>query len=74
MDILKVQTWRKGIPAGCSGCIVYNKTGDLGFVRHDAAIVESPKAKYILAIFTDGASYSEIAQLTQRINDIINEQ
>lgn len=73
LDILKAQTWRKGIPAGCAGCTVYNKTGDLGFVRHDAAIVETPQSKYILVVFTDGASYAQIAELTKQINEAINQ-
>ena len=73
LDILKVQTWRKGIPTGCGDCTVYNKTGDLGFVRHDAAIIETPAHKYALSIFTDGASYSEIAELAKQINDAINQ-
>lgn len=72
LDILKQQTRRQGIPAGCSGCMVYNKTGDLGDVRHDAAIIETGKVKYVLVIFTDGASYSQIAELTKQINDTIN--
>jgi len=67
LEILKNQTLRGGIPAGCSGCVVADKTGDLGFVRHDAGIVYYSASKYILVIFTDGASNAEIAALTSQI-------
>ena len=67
LDILKNQNLRSGIPAGCAGCVVADKTGDLGFVRHDAGIVYFSANKYILVIFTNGASYSEIAGLTSQI-------
>lgn len=68
LGILKGQTWRGGIPAGCQGCVVFNKTGDLGFVRHDAAVIEYANGAYSLSIFTNGASYSQIAALTGKIH------
>lgn len=68
LSTLRNQTWRKGIPTGCSGCRVANKTGDLGFVRHDAAIVEYAGRAYVLTVFTSGASYSQIAQLTSQVH------
>ncbi|MGH9856798.1 MAG: serine hydrolase, partial [Acidobacteriota bacterium] len=66
IDLMHKGTWRSGIPAGCASCSVANKTGDLG-VRHDAAIVEYSNKAYVLVIFTDGASYAQIAQLTTQI-------
>lgn len=68
LGMMRSQTLRKGIPAGCGGCIVANKTADTGLVRHDAAIVEFSKGAYIITVFTDGASYSQIAQLTSQIH------
>jgi beta-lactamase class A len=67
MSIMQVQKYRSGIPAGCNDCTVADKTGDLGFVRHDVAIVQYPGGSYTLAIMTNGAPYSQIAQLTSQI-------
>jgi len=65
---LDQQIFRAGIPAGCgSGCAVADKTGDLGFVRHDAGVVRYAGGAYVLSIFTDGASYFQIAQLAGQL-------
>lgn len=68
---LKEQTWRKGIPAGCVDCVTYNKIGDLGYVRHDAGIIKSADKSYLLVVFTNGASYSQIAELTAQVNSLV---
>lgn len=68
------QKLRAGIPAGCTSCTVADKTGDLGRIRHDAAIVSYAGGKYVLTIFTDGASYGQIAQLTGQIQQFIQNQ
>jgi beta-lactamase class A len=68
---LAQQSWNKGIPAGCAGCKTYNKTGDLGFVRHDTAIIAGPGGAYVLTIFSDGATYADIAELTGQINALM---
>jgi beta-lactamase class A len=68
---LKGQKYRAGIPAGCNGCEVYNKTGDLNGFRHDAAIIYSNGHSYVLAIFSRGGSYAQIADLTKLINTYI---
>jgi beta-lactamase class A len=70
------QVFRQGIPAGCPGCTVANKIGDIDKVLHDAGIVQYSKGKYILVIFSENnRKYSEIAKLTgliqQRILDTI---
>jgi len=67
LNILSAQTIRSGIPAGCSGCSVADKTGDIAGFRHDAGIVTYSGGAYVLSIFTDGASPSQIAQLTRQI-------
>jgi beta-lactamase class A len=71
MDSLALQKYRSGIPAGCFGCKVFNKTGDLNGVTHDAAIVTSGSAKYILVVFSKGGSYGQIAKLAKLINSQI---
>lgn len=72
MNIMQEQILRSGIPAGCPSCIVADKTGDLGFVRHDTAIVQYGSKAYGLSIFTSGASYGQIAQLTSQIQSYIS--
>jgi hypothetical protein len=72
LSLMQTQRLRAGIPAGCSGCTVANKTGDLGYVRHDAAIVAYSGGRYALTIFTNGASYSQIAQLTSQIQQLVS--
>jgi beta-lactamase class A len=74
LNTLKQQTYRSGIPAGCKGCEVANKTGDLSFVRHDIAIIKDGGSKYVLTIFTNGASYYQVAQLTTQIQNYIHTQ
>jgi len=67
LNILKQQTRRSGIPAGCSGCVVADKTGELAYVNNDAGIVYYVSDVYVLVIFSDGADYSHIASLTTQI-------
>ena len=72
LAILKKQLYNKGIPVGCSGCEVANKTGDLPSVRHDAAIVTYGDKTYLLVIFTDGATYAQIAELAGQIHTYLS--
>lgn len=71
MTSLKQQRWRSGIPAGCPGCVVANKTGAIDNVMHDAAIVQYNGGTYILAVFSEGGTFSQIAQLTGKIQQQI---
>jgi hypothetical protein len=71
LGLMQQQKYRGGIPAGCSGCIVDDKTGDLGVVRHDVGIVQDADKVYSLSIMTNGASYAQIAQLTSQIQAAI---
>ena len=64
LDALSQQIYRSGIPAGCPQCDVSDKIGDLGNVRHDVGIVSSGNKTYILSIFTSGASFAKIAEMT----------
>jgi hypothetical protein len=72
MNLMQQQKYRSGIPAGCNGCVVADKIGDLGFVRHDVGIVQYPGGSYSLAIITNGAPYGQIAQLTSQIQSAIS--
>jgi beta-lactamase class A len=72
INLMQQQKYRQGIPAGCSGCVVADKTGDLGFVRHDVGIVHYPGGSYTLTIMTNGASYGQIAQLSAQVQDAIS--
>jgi beta-lactamase class A len=60
--------YRSGIPAGCEGCRVYNKIGDLKGYLHDAAIVEDGTSRYVLVVLSKGGSYKQIADLTHIIS------
>lgn len=71
MRSLREQRWRDGIPAGCPGCIVANKTGSLDNVMHDAAIVQYKGGTYVLTIFSEGGSFKQIAELTGQIQQKI---
>ncbi len=68
INILKVQTKRSGIPTGCGGCEVANKTGSLSYVNNDAGVVYYSDKNYSLVIFTDGAGFDKIAELTSQIH------
>lgn len=59
---------REGIPAGCDqSCLVANITGENGSVRHDAGIVTVGQAKYVVVVMTQGASWSQIADVAAHI-------
>lgn len=68
---MKGQKYRSGIPAGCSGCETFNKTGDRDGYLHDAAIIHNDGHDYVLVIFSKGGSYKEIADLTRQVNKFI---
>jgi beta-lactamase class A len=76
MKSLYQQRYRDGIPAGCPGCVVANKTGQIDNVMHDAAIVQYKGGTYILVIFSENGTFKQISQLTgqiqQRIIDSTN--
>ena len=58
LNLLKQQTRRTKIPAGVpSGVTVANKTGETDDVTHDAAIVYSRGATYILCVMGDVPGY-----------------
>ncbi len=69
MNSLSHQQLRSGIPAGCSGCTVWNKTGDLNGVKHDAAIVHAGNAKFVLVVMSNGGSNTQIADVTRLVSN-----
>lgn len=69
---LQKQRWNKGIPAGCPDCLVANKTGSLGMVTNDAAIIQYNGGAYVLAILSQGGTFAQIAALTAQIQNTIN--
>lgn len=71
MHNLLGQKYRSGIPAGCPGCTVANKTGDANNVVHDAGIVTYSKGKYVLVVMSRDGSFKQIAQLTGQLQQKI---
>lgn len=61
----------EAIRKGCSGCIVYNKTGDFNGARNDAAIVEKNGKTYVVVIFSKGASWGQLVQASSIINNYL---
>ena len=59
LDILLAQQWLGKIPAGLpEGTVTANKTGEIGHYEHDAAIVFTDNANYILVIMTENAGFA----------------
>lgn len=71
MQSLYQQRYRDGIPAGCPGCVVANKTGQIDDVVHDAALVKYKGGTYVLVIFSQNGNFKQIAQLTGQIQQAI---
>lgn len=67
LDAMKRQVFRKGIPAGV-GVPVADKVGFLEGYLHDSAIVYSPKGVYVLVIYSNGSSWSAIADAARQIH------
>jgi beta-lactamase class A len=67
LDNMKRQVFRKGIPAGV-GVPVANKVGFLDGYLHDSAIVYSPKGVYVMVIYSDKGSWSDVADVAKQIN------
>lgn len=75
LSLLKKQQRKGKIPAGLpKGVKSGNKTGEYGARQHDAAIVFSKKADYIIVIFTegDGGSIGHIRSLSRTTYNYFN--
>lgn len=76
LSLLKQQKHRSKIPAGLPENVVCaNKTGEYGVRQHDAAIVYSKGADYIISIMTegDGAAISHIQNVSGIVYQFFNE-
>ena len=73
LNLLRQQVFRDGIPTGCTGCTVADKTGELDSLKHDVGIVEYSGGAYGLSIFSSGASFGQIAQLTSQIHSVMSQ-
>jgi beta-lactamase class A len=71
INAMKRNVYRQGIPSGATG-VVADKVGFLDALLHDAAIVYSTKGPYVLVIMTDGSSWSNIAELTRQLDQLVN--
>ena len=75
LKYLKAQERRGKIPAGLPrGVKSANKTGEYGPYQHDAAIVFSKKADYIIVVMTDsdGAAISHIQSISRTVYKYFN--
>jgi beta-lactamase class A len=71
-NLMHQQIYRRGIPAGSNGSAVADKVGILDAWTHDAGIVYSPKATYVLVVMTTNGGFGEIRELSQSIYDLYN--
>jgi beta-lactamase class A len=69
INAMQGNIYRQGIPAGANGTVA-DKVGFLDKLLHDAAIVYSPNGTYVLAVMTDGSSWSTIADLARQIDTL----
>jgi beta-lactamase class A len=73
LDKMQRQVYRSAIPAGSVGSTVQDKVGFYGAYWHDAAIVHTAKATYILVVFTNGPGAGAIKDLAAQIQQTINQ-
>jgi len=71
LNVMSQQVYRSGIPAGSSGCTVYDKIGDLNGFKHDAAVVNCPETTYVLVVMSKGGSYRQIADIAGQIHNVL---
>lgn len=70
IDLMKRQVYRQGIPAGTSA----SSAGKVGFLwgyLNDAAIVYHPGGTYVISVMTNNASWSKIAEITRKVEEIM---
>lgn len=59
LDILKAQTFDGGLPKYLPESVILgNKTGDIGWFKHDAGIIFSEKGDYLIVIMSESESPS----------------
>lgn len=71
LQSLREQYWRQGIPEGCPGCVVANKSARYDESRHDVAIVRHSQGAYVLTIITRSGTDQQIAELAGKVQQKI---
>lgn len=71
LRLLREQVNKTGIPVGCPGCIVANKSDPNEQLIHDTAIMQYKSGTYVLTIFSDSGDYAAVAQLAGKIQQKI---
>jgi beta-lactamase class A len=72
MEILLAQQWLHKIPAGLpEGTVTASKTGEIGAIEHDAAIVFAEDTNFIIVIMTENASsaHFNIQEISRLVYD-----
>lgn len=59
----------EAIRKACEGCTVFNKTGDIGSAKHDAAIVQKNGKTYVVVVFSKDASWPLMIEASYIIAD-----
>ena len=69
---MEQQIYRQGLPAGSSGATVADKVGFNWDYLHDAGIIYYPSSTYAISVFSDGGSWSQIANLAATVSDYMS--
>lgn len=72
LDLMSRQIYRSGIPAGSAGSVA-DKVGFIDSYNHDAGIVYHPNGTYALVIMTSGSNFSNIADLSRQISNVMKQ-
>ncbi|MDD2823415.1 MAG: class A beta-lactamase-related serine hydrolase [Candidatus Daviesbacteria bacterium] len=77
LDILKAQTFDDGLPKYLpEQAILANKTGDIGWFKHDSGIVFSEKGDYIIVVMSESESptgaQDRIALISKAVYEYFN--
>lgn len=68
---MRKSIFRQGIVAGCPGCSVANKTGNLNGYLHDVAIIQVDGKDFALSIFSKNGTQKQIAGITSIIQQYV---
>lgn len=63
---MEVPKYAEGVRRGCVDCQdVYNKTGQINNVVHDASVIRKNNRNYTLVIFSENGTWQQITEITQ---------
>lgn len=68
LDSLGKKKGTEAIRRACADCRVYNKTGDYGLAKHDAAIIEKNGKAYVVVIFSSNAGWQQLVEAASVIS------